>query len=46
MTYAADATPPFYYGTRADLPVGALLASGFKSNYREQKLLGYTSPGD
>jgi len=38
MTYAADAIPPFYHGTRADLPMGALLAPGFKSNYREQKL--------
>ena len=38
MTYAADATPPFYHGTRADLSVGDLLAPGFNSNYREQKL--------
>jgi rifampin ADP-ribosylating transferase len=38
MTYAADATGPFYHGTRADLAVGDLLAPGFNSNYREQKL--------
>lgn len=38
MTYAADATPPFYHGTRADLRVGDLLAPGFNSNYREEKL--------
>jgi hypothetical protein len=38
MTYAADATPPFYHGTRADLRVGDLLAPGHDSNYREQKL--------
>src|SRR3954463_819425 len=38
MTYAIDATPPFYHGPRADLKVGDLLAPGFNSNYREQKL--------
>lgn len=38
MTYAADATPPFYHGTRADLRIGDLLAPGFASNYREEKL--------
>lgn len=38
MTYAADATPPYYHGTRADLRVGDLLAPGFDSNYREQAL--------
>jgi rifampin ADP-ribosylating transferase len=38
MTYAVDATPPFYHGTRADLSVGDLLAPGFNSNYREEKL--------
>jgi len=38
MTYAVDATSPFYHGTRADLKVGDLLAPGFNSNYREQKL--------
>jgi rifampin ADP-ribosylating transferase len=38
MTYARDATPPFYHGTRADLRVGDLLAPGFNSNYQEQKL--------
>lgn len=38
MTYAKDATPPFYHGTRADLRVGDLLAPGFASNYQQQKL--------
>jgi hypothetical protein len=32
MTYAADATPPFYHGTRADLKPGDLLRPGFASN--------------
>ena len=38
MTYAKDAVPPFYHGTRADLRVGDLLAPGVGSNYQEQKL--------
>ena len=38
MTYAKDATPPYYHGTRADLKVGDLLGPGFDSNYREHKL--------
>ena len=38
MTYAKDATPPYYHGTRADLAVGDLLAPGFASNYRDEKL--------
>ena len=38
MTYAKDAVPPFYHGTRADLAVGDLLSPGFNSNYQEQKL--------
>jgi hypothetical protein len=38
MTYAEDAVPPFYHGTRADLKVGDLLAPGFASNYAERKL--------
>jgi rifampin ADP-ribosylating transferase len=38
MTYARDAVPPFYHGTRADLDVGDLLAPGFASNYAERKL--------
>ena len=33
MTYAADATPPFYHGTRADLRPGDLIAAGYRSNY-------------
>lgn len=38
MTYAKDATPPFYHGTRADLAVGDLLAPGFSSNYQARAL--------
>jgi len=38
MTYARDATGPFYHGTRADLKVGELLAPGFASNYADRKL--------
>ncbi|HEX8307447.1 MAG TPA: NAD(+)--rifampin ADP-ribosyltransferase [Allosphingosinicella sp.] len=38
MTYAADATPPYYHGTRADLRPGDLLAPGFDSNYADRKL--------
>lgn len=33
MTYAKDATPPYYHGTRADLALGDLLAPGYASNY-------------
>jgi rifampin ADP-ribosylating transferase len=38
MTYAANATGPFYHGTRADLAVGDLLTPGFTSNYAMRKL--------
>ena len=38
MTYAADAEPPFYHGTRADLRPGDLLPPGFTSNYADRKL--------
>ncbi|HTU09252.1 MAG TPA: NAD(+)--rifampin ADP-ribosyltransferase [Allosphingosinicella sp.] len=38
MTYARDATGPYYHGTKADLQVGDLLSPGFASNYRAQKL--------
>ena len=38
MTYAKEAAPPFYHGTRADLQPGDLLAPGFTSNYAERKL--------
>ncbi len=41
MTYARDAVPPFYHGTRADLRVGDLLAPGFGSNYREGQPLSW-----
>ena len=35
MTYARDAIPPYYHGTRADLAAGDLLAPGYTSNYGE-----------
>ncbi len=38
MTYAADAAPPFYHGTRADLQVGDLLTPGFRSNFADRQL--------
>jgi hypothetical protein len=38
MTYAADASPPFYHGTRADLQLGDLLSPGFRSNHADRKL--------
>jgi hypothetical protein len=37
MTYAVDATPPYYHGTRADLRPGALIAPGHASNYGARK---------
>ena len=37
MTYARDATPPFYHGTRADLRPGDLIGPGFSSNYGSGK---------
>ena len=38
MTYAIDATGPFYHVTRADLAPGDLLTPGFTSNYADRKL--------
>ena len=38
MTYAADAAPPFYHGTRADLKGGDLLRPGFQSNFADRRL--------
>lgn len=38
MTYAKDATGPFYHGTRAQLAVGDLLRPGFVSNFADRKL--------
>lgn len=38
MTYAKDARPPFFHGTRADLRAGDLLSPGFASNYRDRSL--------
>ena len=37
MTYARDAVPPYYHGTRADLAIGALMVPGHVSNYGERK---------
>jgi hypothetical protein len=37
MTYAKDAVPPFYHGTRADLRPGDLIDPGYSSNYGTQK---------
>ena len=37
MTYAVDAAPPFYHGTRADLKPGDLIAPGHASNYGKRK---------
>jgi rifampin ADP-ribosylating transferase len=38
MTYAADAAPPFYHGTRADMAAGDLLSPGFRSNFADRRL--------
>ncbi len=38
MTYAIDATGPFYRGTRADLSPGDPLSPGFTSSYADRKL--------
>lgn len=38
MTYAKDATGPFYHGTGADLSTGDLLKPGFTSNFADRKL--------
>ena len=38
MTYAINATGPFYHGTRADLAPGDLLAPGHTANYADRKL--------
>lgn len=38
MTYAINATGPFYHCTRADLAPGDLFAPGFASNYADRKL--------
>jgi Rifampin ADP-ribosyl transferase len=37
VTYAADARPPFYHGTRAGLKPGDLIAPGYSSNYGKRK---------
>ncbi|MDB5678410.1 NAD(+)--rifampin ADP-ribosyltransferase [Sphingomonas bacterium] len=41
MTYASDAVPPFYHGTRADLSPGDLLTPGFASNYYDRTPLSW-----
>ena len=38
MTYAINATGPFYHGTRADLAPGDLLTPGNRSNCADRKL--------
>lgn len=38
MTYAKDASGPFYHGTRADLAPSDLLAPGHASNYAMRNL--------
>ena len=38
MTYAADATPPIYHGTKADLKIGDLIKPGFGSNFVDRAL--------
>jgi hypothetical protein len=38
MTYAIEATGPFYHGTRAQLAPDDLLTPGFTSNYGDRKL--------
>ena len=38
MTYARDAAPPFYHGTRANLRAGDLLVPGHASNYQARSL--------
>lgn len=37
MTYAKDAKPPFYHGTRADFAPSDLIGPGFASNYGARK---------
>lgn len=37
MTYARDAVPPYYHGTRADLVPGDLIGPGYSSNYGQQR---------
>ncbi|MBF9140801.1 NAD(+)--rifampin ADP-ribosyltransferase [Hymenobacter properus] len=32
---------PFYHGTKADLPVGALLRAGFRSNYHPEVVMNH-----
>ena len=32
---------PFYHGTKADLPIGALLVAGRRSNYRPQVIMNH-----
>lgn len=41
MTYARDATPPYYHGTRADLNVGDLLMPGHRSNFGDDLVLSW-----
>jgi hypothetical protein len=36
MTYAKDATGPYYHGTRAQLAVGDLIGPGYVSNFGDR----------
>jgi hypothetical protein len=45
MTYAINATGPFYHGTRADLAPDDLLAPGHASNYADRKQSGISFSG-
>lgn len=41
MTYARDARPPFYHGTRSQLSVGDMLHPGHASNHKEGTRLSH-----
>lgn len=41
MTYAKDATGPYYHGTRADLGIGDLLVAGRNSNYGDRPVMSW-----
>lgn len=34
-------TPPFFHGTKAELPVGAELTAGFRSNFRPEVVMNH-----
>lgn len=41
MASAAQKTPTYYHGTKADLQAGDLIAPGFQSNYGKRKKANY-----